>query len=86
MKNQDLTVSFQNVDKAQTDFLIKFLEDAHQFPTVQEGFEMQLKLLDIKPGNHVLDVGCGIGDQALTMAKQAGTNGKVIGTDLSHTM
>jgi len=86
MEKQNLTTGFQNVDNAQHQFLIKFLEDAGAFPSVLEGFEMQLKWLDIKEGYHVLDVGCGIGLQAQSMAKLVGAEGKVAGTDLSNTM
>ena len=81
MEKQNLTTGFQNVDNAQHQFLIKFLEDAGAFPSVLEGFEMQLKWLDIKEGYHVLDVGCGIGLQAQSMAKLVGAEGKVAGTD-----
>jgi SAM-dependent methyltransferase len=86
MEKQDITKGFQNVYKAQTDFLVKFLEDASRFPSVLDCFETQLKWLDIQPGNHILDIGCGIGDQAKEIAKRVGTNGRVTGTDLSNTM
>jgi len=86
MDTQNLTTGFQNVDNAQHQFLIKLLEDAGTLPTVLEGFELQLKWLDIQTGNHVLDVGCGIGLQAQSMAKLVGAQGKVTGTDLSSVM
>ena len=56
----NLTTGFQNVDNSQHQSLIKFLEDVAVFPVVAEEFALQLKWLDIKEGNHVLDVGCGI--------------------------
>lgn len=86
MQNQDITEGFQHVDQSQTGFLVKFLEDVHGCQTVQEGFAKQLGWLDIQPGCHVLDVGCGIGDQASAMAKLAGETGSVTGTDISNTM
>lgn len=86
MQNPDIAKGFQQVDNSQTDFLIKFLEDVFNFPSVQEGFAQQLEWMDIHPGNHVLDVGSGIGEHALAMAKLAGTTGRVVGTDLSHAM
>ena len=43
-------------------------------------------MADIKEGDHVLDVGCGIGLQAHAMAKLVGREGKVAGTDLSNMM
>lgn len=86
MEKQNITVGFQKVDNAQHEFLAKFLEDAAAVPVVRKGFELQLELLGIREGNHVLDVGCGIGVQALSMAKLAGPTGKVVGTDISAVM
>jgi ubiquinone/menaquinone biosynthesis C-methylase UbiE len=86
MDKQDITKGYQNVDNSQTEFLKKFLEDVSQLPHVLESFEMQLRWMDIQPGNKVLDIGCGIGVQAKEMAKFVGTHGKVTGTDLSATM
>jgi ubiquinone/menaquinone biosynthesis C-methylase UbiE len=86
MEKQNLTTGFQNVDNSQHQFLMQFLEDVGNWPPVVEGFEWQLRALDIQEGDHVLDVGCGIGLQALAMAKLAGPKGRVVGTDLSHLM
>jgi len=86
MEKQNITTGFQQVDSSQHQFLAKFLEDVAALPVVAEGFELQLRLLDIKPGNHVLDVGCGIGLQALAMARLVGPTGKVVGTDISTVM
>ena len=81
-----LSTSFQNADSSDIDFLTKFLEDANRLPSIAAGFAKQLELLDIKPGQTVLDVGCGIGDRAAEMAAKVGTTGKVCGTDLSNLM
>jgi ubiquinone/menaquinone biosynthesis C-methylase UbiE len=86
MKSQDITTGFQTVDKAQSDFLVNFLADANQIPSVQDCLKDQLNWLNIQQGNYILDIGCGIGDQAFEMAKKVGASGKVIGTDLSETM
>src|SRR6185436_6747571 len=86
MARQDITKGYQDVDNSETEFLKKFLEDASKMPDILECFELQLKYLDIQPGDHVLDIGCGIGVQANEMAKRVGANGKVIGTDLSAAM
>jgi SAM-dependent methyltransferase len=86
MERQNVTTGFQDVDNSQYQFLIKFLEDVASFPSVAEAFELQTKWLDIKEGDHVLDVGCGIGLQAQSMAKLVGAGGKVTGTDLSDVM
>jgi SAM-dependent methyltransferase len=43
-------------------------------------------LLDLRPGNHVLDVGCGTGDDVRALARLVGKAGKVVGVDSSLTM
>lgn len=83
---QNITAGFKNVDKSDTDFLIQFLDDANRFPSIVASFRTQLELLDLKPGENVLDVGCGIGDRAAQMAETVGPTGKVVGTDLSSVM
>ena len=86
MQNQDITAGFQNADDSDTGYLIKFLEDVHNCETVRDSFRQQLDWLDIQTGDHVLDIGCGIGDQAYAMTELAGTTGAVTGTDVSHAM
>ncbi len=86
MEKQDITTGFKNVDNSQTEFLKKFLEDVSKMPDILESFKLQLKWMDIQEGNRVLDIGCGIGVQAVEMAKQVGATGKVTGTDLSAVM
>jgi ubiquinone/menaquinone biosynthesis C-methylase UbiE len=86
MNRQNLTTGFQNVDNSQHQFLMQFLEDVGNWPPVAAGFESQVELLSIRHGDHVLDVGCGIGLQAQAMAKLVGPDGKVAGTDISNLM
>lgn len=45
-----------------------------------------LQRADIKPGEHVLDVGCGCGQTALELAERVGPHGAVVGIDLSQPM
>jgi len=86
MNKQDITAGFQSVDASDSDFLIQFIADVARMPTVIESFETQIKLLDIRPGHRVLDIGCGIGDRAADFAKLVGSDGDVVGTDLSNAM
>lgn len=39
-----------------------------------------------QPGDRVLDIGCGNGDLALTIAERVGTGGRVLGVDVSGPM
>ncbi len=43
-------------------------------------------LLQIQPGQRILDVGCGTGDDVRAMAERVGAMGRVIGLDSSATM
>lgn len=86
MEKLNITTAFQQVDNSDHQILAKFLEDVAAYPTVKECFRLQIGLLDIKQGDWVLDVGCGIGIQAMAMAKLVTPTGKVVGTDISNAM
>jgi ubiquinone/menaquinone biosynthesis C-methylase UbiE len=43
-------------------------------------------LLDVQPGLHVLDVGCGSGDDARAIARLVGDAGSVVGVDINPAM
>lgn len=48
--------------------------------------ERLLSLAGIGPGQRVLDVACGVGDPALTIAGRVGPDGSVVGLDLNEAM
>jgi ubiquinone/menaquinone biosynthesis C-methylase UbiE len=45
-----------------------------------------VELAEIKPGSEVLDIATGIGEPALTVARQVGKSGHVLATDISPQM
>lgn len=45
-----------------------------------------IKEMDIKPGNSILDLGCGTGRNANLMAKYIGESGQITGLDISKDM
>ncbi len=48
--------------------------------------EAAMRRLELRPGEHVLDVGCGCGDTMLALAQAVGAHGSVTGIDLSAPM
>ena len=43
--------------------------------------EVVMPLLDVRPGDHALDVGCGFGDTVMALADRVGPQGRVLGVD-----
>jgi len=48
--------------------------------------ELALELLDLQPGESILEIGCGTGQTLLSLAAAAGDQGRVVGLDLSPGM
>ena len=44
------------------------------------------KHLNLTPGQRLLDVGCGLGDAALALADELGSDGEIVGIDASAEM
>lgn len=84
---QDITKGFQNVTPTnQPNFLFQFLDDADTLDSIRAGHQLMRDRLMIQPGQRVLDVGCGIGHEALRLAEVVGQEGHVIGIDKSDMM
>lgn len=45
-----------------------------------------IQVVDIQPGDKILDLGCGTGRNAYLMAKYLGDDGKIVGLDISAIM
>lgn len=43
--------------------------------------DVVMPLLNVRPGDRVLDVGCGFGDTAMALGRRVGTKGAVLGVD-----
>ena len=86
-QSEDITKGFVNVDQMEDPrFFIEFLDGRKNIEGEGEVKELTLSLLDLKPGLHVLDVGCGTGDDAREIASLVGPTGRVVGIDPSSTM
>ena len=62
------------------------LENSYRLPEIVRQRKQTLKKLSLKSGEHVLDIGCGVGFLSYEMAVKTGDSGKVIGIDKSPEM
>jgi ubiquinone/menaquinone biosynthesis C-methylase UbiE len=66
-----------------SDYFVNYLETATIQAEMQRYKQKSYDLLGANLGTHLLDVGCGIGDDALALAERVGSSGRVIGLDCS---
>lgn len=84
---QDITKGFQNVTQtSQSDFFFQFLDNADALELVRVYQVIMRERLAIAPGKRFLDVGCGIGHEALRIAELVAPGGSVVGIDKSELM
>jgi SAM-dependent methyltransferase len=87
MPEQDLSSSFPDVDRAANAVqLVHYLTAVSSLEMVKRYKRSTYDLLSVRRGEHVLDVGCGAGDDARALAQIAGREGRVVGLDFSQTM
>jgi ubiquinone/menaquinone biosynthesis C-methylase UbiE len=78
---------FHSVDQTTNpDFFIKFVDEGNRLETVQTCKKMMSSFLNIQQGQSILDVGCGTGDDVLSLAELVGKTGRVVGVDSSENM
>lgn len=78
---------FQDVDsEARPEGHVSYLDAVTGMAAIQAYKQRSYDLLNLKPGDHVIDVGCGTGEDARAMAQRVGKLGRVIGVDSSEVM
>src|SRR3954469_6979431 len=85
--NDDLASGFRDVDNA-TDFALfsSCLSLVESIPFFAECKRQSYDLLGASPGLRVLDVGCGLGEDAAALAGLVAPGGAVVGVDGSRAM
>ena len=84
-KIKGLADPWQQVDSSgEVDRLIHILEERGAASELAELRIRWLEFAGVRPGYHVLDLGCGTGVVARDVARRVGEHGKVVGVDLSR--
>jgi ubiquinone/menaquinone biosynthesis C-methylase UbiE len=85
MKKTDLS-GFSNVDRTtDPDQYVHFLDSINSWPFFRdEQKPRSIELLAVQPGQHILDVGCGLGDVTQMLGAKVGPRGRVTGLDISE--
>lgn len=83
----DVHAGFQDVSRSPDPAgLIEFLDVVDCLESVQAAKQRMRDLLEVQSGHVVLDAGCGLGHEALRLARLVGRNGHVLGVDKSELM
>src|SRR5258708_4020850 len=79
--------NFSKIDQAaDPNSFVRTLDAASSLQQVQAVKRLTLELMELHSGDHVLDIGCGTGEDVQSLAQLVGMTGKVIGLDNSATM
>lgn len=64
-------------------FALRFFDAGNRLPSVRALKPIMLEQMGLHRGQHVLEVGCGAGDDVRTIARRVGASGRVLGLDAS---
>ncbi len=79
-----LETGFRDVDIAgDAEAYADYLSHVNGLESVAAGKRERTRLLGLRPGARVIDVGCGLGDDARALSRLVGPHGEVIGLDSS---
>lgn len=86
MQTFDFQRGFADVDHADEQSFIQFLDGSDQLESTVKYRERMLELCPVAGSSVVLDVGCGPGAEAVRLARRADNSGRVHGIDASQAM
>jgi SAM-dependent methyltransferase len=83
----DAEIGYSRVDvQPDTALLIKGMEATAEWPAVRQLRAWERTHLALQAGERLLDIGCGVGDVAIALAKDVAPSGSVIAIDASEAM
>ena len=84
---RDIRSDFTDVDRASDPgHLVRFLNTVSALEVVRNYKRRSFDVLGLQPGQVVLDLGCGNGDDVRELAQFVGPTGRVVGVDRSETL
>ena len=79
--------SFQPTGRSfDTEATFTWLDRMDGNPLIQQVKRQMLDACPVRDGDHVLDVGCGLGHEARRLAERVGPQGRVVGIDANPVM
>jgi ubiquinone/menaquinone biosynthesis C-methylase UbiE len=85
--NRDVRSDFTDVDRASDPgHLVRFLNTVSALDVIRAYKRRSFDVLGLQPGQVVLDLGCGNGDDVRELAQLVGPTGRVVGVDRSETL
>ncbi len=78
---------FGEVDKSKDkQYFVDYLDSARSQKYIASYKESSFSFLNLREGDKALDVGCGTGEDVVSLARIVGTSGRAVGIDNSETM
>jgi ubiquinone/menaquinone biosynthesis C-methylase UbiE len=78
---------FSQVDRTRDpSFFVRFRDEGQKLPAIQASRRLMVERIGLRPGESVLDVGCGPGIDMFEMARIIGAEGRLVGVDASEFM
>ena len=83
MNQKDFGETWRNPD---SDYFIRFMDRVNALDFFKNYKRHCIERMQLRPGQHVLDVGCGTGEDAQAIAQGVAPSGRIVGLDISETM